>query len=139
MTPSVTLDPDQKYLVLAGGVLRLSDYAIIPNDPDNAEYIAYLDEVFPQPDVGLVTIILQQIMDAKAHSLNYDDIKTAITYADEPAVPKFQAEGKAFRAWRSLVWDAAYKKLAELQATNSPIPKFSELLPLIPKLQLPTE
>ncbi|WP_454914160.1 hypothetical protein [Variovorax gossypii] len=52
--------------------------------------------------------LVQEYMDSMARSLGYDDIKTAVTYADEPVVPKFQNEGRALRAWRSTLWAACY-------------------------------
>ncbi|MBH2008282.1 MAG: hypothetical protein I8H71_01145 [Xanthomonadaceae bacterium] len=78
---------------------------------------------------------LQRVMDDAARALGYDDIKTAITYADEPAVPKFQAEGQALRAWRSLVWAACYAHPAMTGA--APIPTPDEAEALMPPLALP--
>ena len=34
---------------------------------------------------------------------------TAVTYADEPSVPQFQADGQALRAYRSAIWAYAYQ------------------------------
>jgi hypothetical protein len=50
---------------------------------------------------------VQQHLNAKANSLGYDNMASAVSYAEEPAVTAFQAEGQALRAWRSLVWEAA--------------------------------
>ncbi len=50
-------------------------------------------------------------LNTEARKLGYDDIKSAVTYADEPAVAKFQDEGKALRAWRSLCYAAGYAAL----------------------------
>lgn len=50
----------------------------------------------------------QQYLDELAKSWGYDSIFTACTYAEEPAVPKFQLEGKALRKYRSEFWDAAH-------------------------------
>jgi hypothetical protein len=78
---------------------------------------------------------LQRVMDDAARALGYDDIKTAITYAEEPAVPKFQAEGQAFRTWRSLVWAACYAHPAMSGAAPFPTPDEAEAL--MPTLVLP--
>lgn len=78
--------------------------------------------------------IVQQHLDDAARALRYDDIKTAVTYADEPSIPKFQAEGLAFRAWRSLVWAKCYEILDEVQAGNRPIPSDDELIGELPEL-----
>lgn len=40
----------------------------------------------------------------------YDSIDEAVSYAEEPAVPQYQAEGRALRTWRSLLW-AAFEQL----------------------------
>ena len=75
-------------------------------------------------------------MDAAAHALGYDDIRAAVTYADEPAVPKFQAEGRAFRAWRSLVWAHCYQVLDDVQAGLRPIPTAEGLIAELPELSI---
>ena len=74
-----------------------------------------------------LTATVQQHLDATAQSLGYDDIRSAATYADEPAVAKFQNEGKALRAWRSLVWAAAYAKMQRVKSGLEPVPT-SEIL-----------
>lgn len=85
--------------------------------------------------IEAVRVRLQRVMDDAARAIGYDDIKTAITYADEPAVPKFQAEGQALRAWRSQVWDACYAHPA--MAGLAPIPTPDEAEALMPELVLP--
>src|SRR5690606_28101460 len=70
--------------------------------------------------------IVQAHMDDAARAYRYDDIKTACTYADEPAVPRFQAEGQAFRAWRSLVWAKCYEILDDVQTGKLAIPTDAE-------------
>jgi hypothetical protein len=50
----------------------------------------------------------QGLLDMTAAFWGYDNIFTACTYADEPTVPKFQAEGLALRRYRSEFWAAAY-------------------------------
>ncbi len=80
---------------------------------------------------------VQRHMDVLAFAAGYDDIKTAVTYADEPAVAKFQQEGQAFRAWRSLCWAYCYEQLAAVQAGQRPQPTVEELLGELPTLLLP--
>lgn len=79
-----------------------------------------------------LTAVVQAHLDAQAKALGYDNIFTAVTYADEPAVPKFQADGQALRAWRSLVWEAGYALLALVQAGESPIPTPEVLIASLP-------
>ena len=80
---------------------------------------------------------VQAHLDAGARALGYDDIKTAVTYADEPAVAKFQVEGQALRAWRSLVWQACYGLLASWQAGEADEPAAEELITMLPVFQAP--
>lgn len=80
---------------------------------------------------------VQRHMDGLAFAAGYDDIKTAVTYADEPAVAKFQQEGQAFRAWRSLCWAYCYEQLAAVEANQRPQPTVEELLGELPALLLP--
>lgn len=60
--------------------------------------------------------LAQGALDKVARSLGYDNILTAVTYADEPAFEKFQVEGRRLRRLRSLVWAECYSMLAEVQA-----------------------
>lgn len=47
---------------------------------------------------------VQLQLDQAAQAAGYDDIKSAVSYADEPAVRQYQADGLRLRAWRSRVW-----------------------------------
>ena len=80
---------------------------------------------------------VQEYMEAMARSLGYEDIKTAVTYADEPSVPKFQNEGRALRAWRSLVWAACYELLERVKAGDMKEPSEKTLIGLLPSLVIP--
>ncbi|MBK1711298.1 hypothetical protein [Rubrivivax gelatinosus] len=78
-------------------------------------------------------------LDEAAQAAGYDDIKSAVSYADEPAVPQYQADGVRLRAWRSRVWafalpvinrvaageltpEAAAEQLVELPAIDATSP-----------------
>ena len=76
-------------------------------------------------------------MNAMAQARGYDDIKAAVTYAEEPAVPIFQAEGRALCVWRSLVWAHCYQVLADVQAGTRAIPTAAQLIAELPALDLP--
>jgi hypothetical protein len=131
-----------------GSVLRNSDGSCIPKDPQNSDYAAYLAWVAagntptvqaPAVDLQrLLTDTVQSLMDAKAQSYHYDDLTTAVTYAEEPSVPKFQEEGQAFRAWRSQVWATAYSILGEVQAGHRSFPTVAEVPSLLPPFPLDT-
>lgn len=110
------------------GLVRLSDSEL-------EEHLGATEPTVEQIEAQKVAVV-QQHMDAAARALRYDDIKTAVTYAEEPAVPKFQAEGQAFRAWRSLVWARCYEILDEVQSGARPIPSDEELIAELPELEL---
>lgn len=82
---------------------------------------------------------VQKHLDNTAISMGYDDIKTAVTYADEPAVLKFQTEGQALRAWRSLVWEKCYAELARVVSGERTIPTPEEAIAELPVFVPPGE
>lgn len=77
---------------------------------------------------------IQHHLDAAALAHGYDDIKTAVSYADEPAVQKFQNDGKAFRTWRSLVWAYAYQQLDLVEHGKREKPSIEQLIAELPAL-----
>jgi len=79
---------------------------------------------------------VQAHLDGQALQLGYDSIFTAVTYATEPAVPKFQREGLALRTWRSLVWAACYQILADVDSGARIAPTEAEVIGLLPTFQL---
>lgn len=79
---------------------------------------------------------VQGKLDSAAQGRGYDSVSTAISYAEEPAVPKFQNDGKAFRAWRSLVWAYAYEQLAKVLAGEREQPTVEGFLLELPALEL---
>ncbi|MFY3310890.1 hypothetical protein [Achromobacter ruhlandii] len=81
---------------------------------------------------------VQVHMDAAARALHYDSIDNAITYAEEPAVKRFQTEGQAFRAWRSLVWARCYEILDEVESGSREVPTDTELIAALPEFLPPT-
>lgn len=81
------------------------------------------------PFMGMLPRVAERLLcDGAAVDAGYENIRSAVTYADEPSVPRFQAEGRAFRAWRSLVWARCYEILNEVQAGQRPIPTEAELV-----------
>lgn len=80
-----------------------------------------------------LTNAVQYVLDAKAQELFYDNCLSVCSYIDT-GVPKFDAEGKAFRAWRSAVWAKGYEILAQVQSGERGIPSEEELLAELPEL-----
>lgn len=86
---------------------------------------------------GRLGSALQEHMDSAARSRGYDDIQSAVTYAEETAVAQFQAEGLALRAWRSLVWAYAYSVMASVEEGSRAVPSPAELIAELPTLVWP--
>ncbi len=126
--------------VLSDGAWALE--AIPPATTDDAEAATAreLPAELPPPSLEqrltALQAAVQDYLDAMARSLGYDDIRTAVTYAEEPAVPKFQAEARALRAWRSHVWLACHQLLDRVRAAEAEEPTPETLVALLPKLTL---
>ena len=90
----------------------------------------------PTPDDLKASLInaVQAHLDAGAQALGYDDIKTAATYAGEPAVPRFQQEGAALRAWRSYCWDYCQGVFDAVIKGTRATPTAAELIAELPVL-----
>lgn len=71
---------------------------------------------------------VQFIMDVAARNAGYDSLLSAISYADETAVPAYAADGRKFRAWRSIVWHWFFSDEKALAGLG-----VAELEPLMPK------
>lgn len=100
--------------------------------------VVAIERVFtPEQIKSMLSAAVQAHMDDSAKAYGYDDIKSAVTYAEEPAVPKFQQEGQALRAWRSLCWAACYSVMADVESGARPIPSAAELVAELPELVMP--
>lgn len=132
------------YLVPASATL------VAPPQTGPGQYVVFRDEAWhveaePLPDPETLEeaqkrlqAFVQLRLDRAAQALGYDDIKTAVTYADEPVVPLFEAQGKAFRRLRSLTWAACYALLAQVHAGTRPVPTEDELAAELPALEIPS-
>lgn len=76
------------------------------------------------------------LLDTAAQAEGYDSITNAVSYAEEPANPKFQGDGKRFRKWRSLVWAHCYEQLALVQAGEISQPTVEDFLLGLPQLEI---
>lgn len=86
---------------------------------------------------GTFELQVQAHLDTAAKARGYDSIMTAVSYADEPVVAKFQADGLAFRAWRSQVWAYAYQALADVDAGTRETPTLEAFIAELPPLEAP--
>lgn len=141
-------DPDQ----LTEGDWLVPAFATIDEPPPAPEgmFAAFIDDAWalltepepeeppePEPETpeqtkARLSRVLQALLDATAKAQDFDTIFTAVTYADEPAVPRFQIPGAALRAWRSLVWATGYAVMDAVIAGERPIPTEAELLAEMP-------
>lgn len=85
--------------------------------------------------VALYRLEVGAFIDAKARSLGFDSIVTAVTYADEPADPINQSYGVALRAWRSKCWAKCREGLATWQESGNE-PTVEELIESLPEFQV---
>lgn len=87
-----------------------------------------------QADIAAQT---QERLDAFARTRNYDDIKSACTYAG-CSVPRFNAEGSYCQDKRAETWDKLYQILAEVEAGTRPMPGgYGDVEPELPALVWP--
>lgn len=84
-----------------------------------------------------LTGAVQAHMDSVAQAKGYDNLLSAVTYAEEPAVPQFQVEGVVFRAWRSAVWEYCYVQLTAVLKGEREVPTAEQLITELPQLVLP--
>lgn len=127
---AVEITPEKHAELLEGQTAGM----VIAAGPDGVPVLQEQPAPTPEQTIEAMRTAIQAHMDTAAQSYGYDDVKAAVTYAEEPAVPKFQAEGRAFRAWRSIVWDHAYGVLADVQAGEREQPTIEELIAELPEL-----
>lgn len=127
---------------------EISYAAVIPERPQEIPYqpividpAAFLNLPLPkkataEDEKTRLMNVVQSYMDTMAQGFGYDAAASVISYAEEPAVPRFQQEGKAFRAWRSLVWQRCYEILAEVESGTRSVPDEQQLIALLPLLEI---
>ena len=108
-----------KRIALVDGIPTLTD----PPPPTQEQIIARMESM------------VQRHLDSVVGDRGYDSIYTACTYADEPAVAKFQAEGIAARRWRSQVWAYCHQVLDDVLAGRRAMP--TDLIAELPQIVWP--
>ena len=102
-----------------------------------------IPEPTPEEMQKQYTRLIQSILDKEAYALGYTGPGEAVegacmsvcSYVDT-GVQKFDDEGKAFKQWRSAVWNKSYEILALVKSGEMKIPTQEELLALLPKLEI---
>lgn len=95
--------------------------------------VEYEREKTPEQIQQELTVAVQKYLDARAQELNYDNCNSVCTYVNT-GVAKFDAEGVAFRQWRSAVWATCYQILDACMAMTRPVPTPEELIAELPEL-----
>jgi hypothetical protein len=121
----LTLDADRKVVIVTHKQVNMT-----------AAEKAARDTAIQAATTAAFEQAVQGKLDGSARDAGYESIFTAISYADEPAVPRFQADGQAFRRWRSLVWDYAHTELNAVLAGEKPQPDLDTFLAGMPTLSL---
>lgn len=80
---------------------------------------------------------VQQWLDDLAKRHGYDSIMTAVSYANEYSIPRFQEQGAAFRHLRSLVWDHCYATLDAVKRGEQPMPDIDQFIAGMPMVSIP--
>lgn len=129
-----TLDTERKVVKVSRKQVNMTSAEKAARDALVAEQLAVAQAAV----MGDFERAVQGKLNGAAVAAKYDSIENAVSYAEEPAVPKFQNDGKAFRAWRSKVWAYAYEQLALVLAGERAQPTVDEFLLELPLLELPT-
>lgn len=115
---------------------------VFDEEPDGAggiQLVQRIEALAADEITARVGAAVQRHLDATVQARGYESIHTCVTYADEPAVPRFQAEGQAARAWRSAVWACCYAALdAVLAGQREPLTP-SQMVAELPLLIWPRD
>lgn len=87
----------------------------------------------PEQTIARLEAALDSHLDSVANSYRYDSIRTMVTYDGDPH-PKFDAEGKAAKAWRSACYALSIQIMDDVIAGNRPVPTEAELLAEMPAI-----
>lgn len=102
--------------------------------------VTYRDESLPDlaPDETLedYQAAVQAAVDDAARSRRYADGNSLASY-DGSTVPEWDAEAKAFKAWRDKVWLFAYAELSKVQAGGRDQPSVADFLLELPVIVWP--
>lgn len=113
------------------------------------DYLRLLNELDPAPVKALIppptmeelgSLLLGYVdehLHATAQERNYDSVLTICTYGDTGNA-KFDAEGIAFKRWRSQVWERCYALQADVLSGVRSVPSKEELIALLPKMEWPS-
>lgn len=110
----------------------------IVSGEDGRPFLADPPPPTEQQQIKIYEKAVQLFMDHAAQEHGYDSVATAVSYAEEPSVPKYQSDGRAFREWRSLVWAYCYAQLDAYKAGTIEKPTVEQLIAGLPALSIQT-
>jgi hypothetical protein len=122
----------------------------IAEEPDRGQYIAHWDNTLgPQPTVAqclaapapqpsttqkaaAIGAQIEALFDVRAVQMGYRDFDRCALYANDPTVPKWQAEGLALRTCHSLTWQKLYQIQADVLCGLRAEPTLEQILSELP-------
>lgn len=81
--------------------------------------------------IAAIKLNVSSHIDAQAQTEGFDNILTAVTYADEPKTARYQVKGKKLRAWRSDCWDVS-ELMLEAWLAGGDEPTSAEVIAALP-------
>ena len=75
---------------------------------------------------------IQEHIVSTAQGKGYDDDKSLLSYVDDPN-PVWDMEAKAFKKWRSLVWQKCHEILSAVDSEH--IPTIEDIINLLPVIE----
>jgi len=81
-----------------------------------------------------IKVAVQNVLDAKAQELDYDDGFTLATYATSTN-ERYKNQANQFIAWRDNVWDKCYEILNAFQSGEIEMPTVEYVLERLPNLE----
>ena len=97
----------------------------------DAQGMPYLVErvVTKEAKIALLNSQVESFLDAQAAKYNYKSIDQAVSFANEATIAQYQAEGKAFSAWRAKVYAVTEAQMSmgvyDFELIVSQFPAFS--------------
>ncbi|CAA2105986.1 hypothetical protein [Variovorax paradoxus] len=129
------------YTKFSNYILR-EDGATIPIDPENADYLAFVEwsadnepalPTGPTLDQRAAVLLagVDAHLNAAARAKGYDSILSASVRAALPDSP-FHADGVAFGTWMDQVYATCYQLMAAVQAGDAEEPTLEQLIAMLP-------
>jgi len=100
-------------------------------DGDVVKLPIVIEPETPEQTIARLESALDRYLDSVAKNYRYESIRTMVTYDGDPN-PKFDAEGKAAKAWRSACYTRSIEIMDEVLLGQREVPTEEELIDLMP-------